>query len=103
MTTREPGASEVFTQGLHCRPASTALRASRPAAIITEGLDVLVQLVIAAMTTDPCVTRCCGARVVQVLGWGFEDLARRDCRLRLPVAQWPSPVHWKFGSVEERP
>ena len=53
MTTVEPGASEVFTQGLRSRPRSTALRASRPAPTITEGFEVLVQLVIAAITTRP--------------------------------------------------
>ncbi len=53
MTTVEPGASEVFTQGLRVRPRSTALRASSPAPTITEGLEVLVQLVIAAITTRP--------------------------------------------------
>src|ERR687888_299792 len=53
MTTLEPGASEVFTHGLAASPRSTALRASRPAASITDGLDVLVQLVIAAITTWP--------------------------------------------------
>ena len=34
-----------------CSPRSTAFFASRPAAIITEGFEVLVQLVMAAMTT----------------------------------------------------
>ena len=53
MTTREPGPRLVFTHGLVCSPASTALLASRPAATITDGLDVLVQLVIEAMTTEP--------------------------------------------------
>src|SRR5919108_2451995 len=53
MTTLEPGASEVFTHGLAASPRSTALRASRPAASITDGLEVLVQLVIAAITTWP--------------------------------------------------
>ena len=52
-TTCEPGAREVFTQGLAVRPSAAALRASRPAAIITPGFDVLVQDVIAAMTTSP--------------------------------------------------
>src|SRR3954469_12656178 len=50
-TTCEPGASEVFTQGFTVSPFATALRASRPAPIITLGLEVLVQDVIAAMTT----------------------------------------------------
>ena len=53
MTTVEPGASEVFTHGRRARPRSIALRASRPAPTITDGLEVLVQLVIAAITTRP--------------------------------------------------
>ena len=53
MTTVEPGASEVFTQGLLSRPRSTAFFASSPAPTITEGFDVFVQLVIAAITTRP--------------------------------------------------
>ena len=56
VTTREPGASDVFT---HCRvsiPASTARFARSPAAIITDGFEVFVHDVIAAITTDPCRT-----------------------------------------------
>ena len=53
MTTVEPGASEVFTQGLRASPRSTAFLASSPAPSMTEGLEVLVQLVIAAITTMP--------------------------------------------------
>ncbi len=53
MTTWEPGARLVLTQGCGCSPRSTALRATRPAASITDGLDVLVQLVIAAIITSP--------------------------------------------------
>ena len=53
MTTFEPGASDVLTHGLDCSPRSTALRASRPAPIITDGFDVLVHDVIAAITTWP--------------------------------------------------
>ena len=49
----EPGASEVFTHGLEVRPFFTALRARRPAPIITLGFDVLVHDVIAAITTSP--------------------------------------------------
>src|ERR1700684_672467 len=52
-TTCEPGASEVFTHGLTLRPAPIAFRANSPAAIMTLGLEVLVQDVIAAMTTSP--------------------------------------------------
>src|SRR6266540_282801 len=53
MTTLEPGASEVLTHGLAWSPRSTAFLASSPAAIITDGLEVLVQLVMAAITTCP--------------------------------------------------
>ena len=54
MTTVEPGASEVFTQGLRVEAALDARsgRAGRRA-IITDGFEVLVQLVIAAITTRP--------------------------------------------------
>ncbi len=51
-----PGAREVLTQGLTVRPFSTAFLATRPAAIITEGLEVLVHEVIEAMATAPCLT-----------------------------------------------
>src|SRR3569623_232487 len=53
VTTFEPGARLVFTQGFTCKPRRTALRASSPAAISTDGLEVLVQLVMAALTTEP--------------------------------------------------
>src|SRR5688572_14464803 len=55
VTTCEPGARLVLTHGLVVSPRSFALRASNPAAIITDGFDVFVQLVIAAITTEPCV------------------------------------------------
>ena len=55
MTTREPGPSEVFTDGFTVRPFALAFLASRPAASITLGFDVLVQDVIAAMSTEPWV------------------------------------------------
>ena len=55
MTTREPGASDVFTHGLDCvSPLAIAFFASRPAPSITAGFEVLVHEVIAAMTTAPC-------------------------------------------------
>ena len=53
MTAREPGASEVLTQAGVRRPRATAFRASSPAATITLGLLVLVQEVMAAITTEP--------------------------------------------------
>src|SRR5215203_7381566 len=56
MTTLEPGASVVFTHGRRCSPRSTAFLASSAAPIITEGLEVLVHEVIAAITTAPWST-----------------------------------------------
>src|ERR1700687_751232 len=52
-TTCEPGASEVLTHGLTVKPLAAALRARSPAPTITLGFDVLVQEVIAAITTSP--------------------------------------------------
>src|SRR5471032_1720674 len=52
-TTWLPGANDVLTQGFAVRPLAAALRASKPAPISTLGLDVLVQEVIAAITTSP--------------------------------------------------
>jgi hypothetical protein len=56
VTTREPGARLVLTQGFEVSPRLRALRASRPAPISTAGFDVLVQLVIAAINTAPSAT-----------------------------------------------
>src|SRR5436309_8323986 len=53
VTTFEPGARLVFTHGFRDKPRSTAFFASKPAAIITLGFDVFVQLVMAAITTEP--------------------------------------------------
>src|SRR3954451_19089905 len=53
MTTLDPGASVVFTHGLVASPRSTAFLASSAAPIITCGLEVLVQEVMAAITTWP--------------------------------------------------
>ena len=53
MTAREPGARLVLTVGPTERPRATALRASSPAPTMTLGLEVLVQLVMAAMATEP--------------------------------------------------
>src|SRR5260370_22831027 len=53
MTTFDPGASVVFTHGLLRSPRLTASRANNAAAIITCGLEVLVQEVIDAITTAP--------------------------------------------------
>src|SRR5215469_3875220 len=56
MTTLDPGASVVFTQGLRASPALTALRASSAAPTMTNGFDVLVHDVMAAITTEPWST-----------------------------------------------
>jgi len=53
VTTFDPGARLVFTQGRVRSPFSTAFFATSPAPIITEGLEVFVQLVMAAITTVP--------------------------------------------------
>ena len=53
MTTLDPGASDVFTQGLDLSPFATAFFAKIPAAIITDGFEVLVHEVIDAMVTAP--------------------------------------------------
>src|SRR3569832_303345 len=53
VTTFEPGARLVFTQGFTCNPRRTALRASSPAAISTDGEEGLVQLVMAALADAP--------------------------------------------------
>ena len=54
VTTLEPGDNVVFTYDFTFNPNSTAFLASKPAAIIESGLDVLVHEVIAAITTEPC-------------------------------------------------
>src|SRR5580698_9814969 len=54
VTVFDPGASEVFTHAGVLKPFSTAFFASNPAAISTEGFEVFVQEVIAAITTLPC-------------------------------------------------
>src|SRR5690554_1995629 len=51
--TLEPGANEVFTQGLRTKPNSLAFLATKPAATTLLGLEVLVQEVIAANNTAP--------------------------------------------------
>src|SRR5215211_359977 len=53
MTTLDPGASVVLTHGLLDSPRSTAFLASSAAPIMTCGFDVLVQEVMAAITTWP--------------------------------------------------
>lgn len=47
---------QVYGVALTCRPSSDAFLATRAAPSITLGLDVFVQLVIAAITTLPCLS-----------------------------------------------
>src|SRR6185503_18184181 len=69
MTTFEPGASVVFTHGLRSSPRSTAFLASSAAPIMTDGLDVLVHEVIAAMATAPwSISNVAPSRLTRV-GW----------------------------------
>ena len=69
MTTPLPGLRLVLMYGATESPLFTALRASSPAPNITEGLDVLVQLVIAEITTEPVrVWRCESAEVRGCVG-----------------------------------
>src|SRR5919198_4248075 len=77
MTTFEPGARLGLTHGLRVNPFSTALFATSAAPIITDGFDVLVQEVIAAMTTAPWSrTTCVSSAMVTGVGvdvrpWAF--------------------------------
>ena len=68
MTTLEPGASVVFTQGLVASPASTAFLASSAAPTMTDGFEVLVHDVMAAITTEPWSTEVCRAVLERHLG-----------------------------------
>src|SRR5690606_31091969 len=66
VTTFDPGARLVFTHGCRFRFCSTAFFATSPAPIMTDGLDVFVQLVIAAMTTEPSLSSICCPSTSQV-------------------------------------
>src|SRR3954454_11438284 len=94
MTTFEPGASVVLTHGLRCRPFSTAFLASNAAPTITEGLDVFVHDVIAAMATAPwSISQSVpSARVTRV---GFEVRP-----LAVDQAEWSAGAgSWSTGAA----
>src|SRR3954452_19299132 len=84
MTTFDPGASVVLTHGLRCRPFSTAFFASSAAPTMTDGLDVLVHDVIAAIATAPwSISKSVPSDRVTRVGWEVRPLA--------PVAaEWTS-------------
>src|ERR1700735_4022495 len=100
MTTFEPGARGVFTQGLRSRAASTALRASSAAPIMTDGLEVLVQEVMAAMTTEPWSTSVCvPSSGVTMVGWGGRGWGVADGAAGAAAgASSPSPLRADTGS-----
>src|ERR1051326_2754967 len=82
---RDPGAKLVLTHGLTVRPRSTAFLARMPAAIMTDGFEVFVQLVIAAITTAPCARSYCVPLLETVTGLlpAFACLSSKlasDCR-----------------------
>src|SRR4051812_50139523 len=92
MTTREPGARLVLTHGFVCMPRSTAFLASSPAATISIGLEVFVQLVMAAMATEPAPSwvpfACSTGKAFEKLAgglpggkraWGGRGPARGGC------------------------
>ena len=55
-TACDPGDSDVFIYGAIFIPLLKAFLQSRAAQSMTPGFDVLVQEVIAAITTDPCLS-----------------------------------------------
>src|SRR3954467_13288103 len=97
MTTLDPGARVVLTQGLRSRPFSTAFFASRAAPIITDGLEVLVHEVIAAMTTAPWSpsNRVPSERVTSA-GRDGRPPACRAAECQSTGA--PAPAAWPFPS-----
>ncbi len=71
MTTSEPGPSDVLTQGAAFRPSAAAFLATSPAPSMTEGLDVFVQDVIAAITTAPSSIFASSPLIVTVTAFDF--------------------------------
>src|SRR6266545_4831534 len=92
MTTLDPGASVVLTQGLRFRPRSTAFLATSAAPTMTDGLDVLVQEVIAAMTTEPWSTShsvpSSRVTLTGLLGRPIGPLAGAGCGTPAPLPPW---------------
>jgi hypothetical protein len=54
-TTFDPGERDVLTTGETFNPLATAFLAKTAAANITFGFEVFVQLVIAAISNEPCL------------------------------------------------
>src|ERR1700722_20707624 len=89
MTTLEPGASVVFTQGLVATPASTAFLASSAAPTMTDGFEVLVHDVMAAITTEPWSTEVC--RPSSSVTWAGWDARPVPEAVGLPAGRSASP------------
>src|SRR5215469_17927979 len=85
MTTLEPGASVVLTHGLRVSPRSTAFFASNAAATMTDGLEVFVQDVIAAITTAPWSSTA-PLPSLSVTGVGFDVRPFAPCAAEGTVA-----------------
>ena len=102
MTTRLPGAREVFTQGLALMPRATAARATSPAATSTEGFEVLVHEVMAATVTAP--SRRVSAAWVPATSRGSRPRAVRKAP-RAPESEtrsWGRLGPARLGSTVER-
>src|SRR5690606_41537142 len=91
LATVEPGANEVLTQGLRTSPSWLAFFATRPAATTLRGLEVLVQLVMAAMITAPSGIRpsfssaCAFSRLTAMPRSASAEVGRRRCGLDGPA------------------
>ena len=81
----------VFTHGLVVRPFSTAFLASSAAPIITDGLEVLVHEVIAAIATAPWSSSNSVPSSSVTLA-GFDDARAAAGRVVAPVVGAPSPL-----------
>ncbi len=88
----------VLTHGLRWRPFSTAFLASSAAPIITDGLEVLVQEVIAAIATAPWSTSQVVPSTVMVAGLdGRPPPVRAALRWSVGAAE-PLPPSWEGES-----
>src|SRR3954466_359277 len=92
MTTLDPGASVVLTHGLVVSPRSTAFLASSAAPIITCGLEVLVQEVIAAITTWPWSTNVSvPSSMTTRVGLEFRSPTTAPCEAPCGLPEAPVP------------
>ena len=112
MTTLEPGASDVLTQGFDFSPLAAALRASSPAPTITTGFEVLVQLVMAAIRSAPSVSVCSSSSRITVgpgggasprsLPAALVNSETLDAALRNGIRSWGRFGPARHGSTESR-